>query len=73
MNNDKFQPIPKRCEIIPDVETFRFVKNERSYYIQGIIRLPDGTEINAIIRYKVVYEDDGEIFRPIEYIRREIA
>ena len=73
MNNDKFQPIPNRSEIIPDVETFRFVEAERSYYLQGIIRLPDGAEINAIIRYKCFYEDDGEIFRPIEYIRREIA
>lgn len=70
MNNDKFQPIPNRCEIIPDVETFKFVKPERSYYIEGIIRLPDGTEINAIIRYMCVYEDDGEIFRPIGYIER---
>ena len=73
MNNDKFQPIPNRSEIIPDVETFRFVEAERSYYIQGIIRLPDGTEINAIIRYKCFYEDDCEIFYPIDYIRREIA
>lgn len=71
MNNDKFQPIPNRAEIIPDVESFRFSEDDKSYYLDGIIILPDKTEVKAVIRYKQQFDEDDEIFRPIEY--REVT
>ncbi len=73
MNNDKFQPIPNRSEIIPDVETFRVTEGDTvfksSYFCDGTIKLPNGTEIKAIILY-ILVDDEDEIFIPIEYIER---
>lgn len=71
---NSFKTIPPRSEITPDVETFRIIESDffinKSYLCDGIIILPDGTKINAIISYKLVDDGYDTTYRPVEYKER---
>lgn len=71
---NSFKTIPPRAEIIPDVSTFRVVEGDiscnKSYYCDGIIKIPDGSETTAIIRYTLVDDGINTTLRPIEYKER---
>lgn len=68
---NSFKTIPPKAEITPDVDTFRVIEDvihcNRSYYCDGSIKLPDGSEVKAIIRYTLIDDGIDTTLRPIEY------